>query len=804
MIRLLTADEVRDLAGDATEAGLGSIDTARGCLPLTALDIDAQIEGLVAKTTVHQQFQNVFDEPLEATYIFPLPPRAAVSGFRMTVNDAVIEGRISERGQAREDYDAALAAGRTASIAEQERADVFTLRVGNIPAKATARIELSLAGPVAVDLLEATYRFPLVVAPRYCPGAVLDGGCVGDGTLPDTDRVPDASRISPPVVLPGFNSPVRLGIRVRIAASTLAAAPGGSAKSIGCSLPASEALGEDGSLIVTVEPGQRLDRDLIVRFGVAADTVATAALFVEPDAARSAGLGSGMPADEAPGDGTFSLVIVPPARRSGVKEPPRDVVFLLDRSGSMDNWKIGAARRAVARMIDTLTAEDRVEVLAFDDDVEHCGSSACLASATDRHRWSLLEWLGGVEARGGTELEDALEVGLGVFGSQPGRSRLLVVITDCQVGDEDAVVAKLVDKVGDVTLFFVGVDTAVNEGLLSRMVDSTGGMVEMVESEDRLDEVMDRIHERLATPLVSGLAIQAAGLEIIPESLVPTKLPSLTTGVPVVVRGRYRGSRSGGVRIEGRRVDGESWHDRAEATLGSSGCQAMLWARGRLQQLQDVYAACGSEAKRTSLEKRLVELSTSTGVLCKFTAVVAIDMRQPSAVIDPGSMRRIVQPIETARSAWHAASMAGSDTVFSCCSRPDAMDIGESFDGCVEEDPQTPATLDAARAAAAKIVEEITPQARTSGMLSGAETQSLLEAVRRLLDELLAAAAPQQMIESLATAYERLRAVPTDRIAVSAVINALLNIAVQPATRDHWWRGLVVRSKFRGQPSSKG
>jgi Ca-activated chloride channel family protein len=97
MIRVLTADELKDLVGDRVDAGFGSIETTQGCLPLTALDVDVQIEGLAAETTVRQQFRNVFDEPLEATYIFPLPPRAAVTGFRMTVNDTVVEGRIDER-----------------------------------------------------------------------------------------------------------------------------------------------------------------------------------------------------------------------------------------------------------------------------------------------------------------------------------------------------------------------------------------------------------------------------------------------------------------------------------------------------------------------------------------------------------------------------------------------------------------------------------------------------------------------------------------------------------------------------------
>ena len=147
MIRMLTNDELASVPGG--EAGFGTLETEKGCLPLVALDLDVQIDGLTAHGTVSQCFKNVFAGPLEATYIFPLPPRAAVIGFRMIVNGAVIEGRIDERAQARADYDAAIARGQSAAIAEEERADVFTVRVGNIPAGALARVEFTLVEPLA-------------------------------------------------------------------------------------------------------------------------------------------------------------------------------------------------------------------------------------------------------------------------------------------------------------------------------------------------------------------------------------------------------------------------------------------------------------------------------------------------------------------------------------------------------------------------------------------------------------------------------------------------------------------------------
>ena len=796
MIRVLTADELKDLAGDRTDAGFGSIETTQGCLPLTALDVDVQIEGLAAETTVRQQFRNVFDEPLEATYIFPLPPRAAITGFRMTVNDTVVQGRIDERGKAREDYDTAIAEGRTASIAEQERADVFTLRVGNIPPKSTARIELILVAPVAIDSLEATYRFPLVVAPRYCPGVAIDGDAVGDGIVADTDLVPDASRISPPVLLPGFKSPVKLGIKVRIAAKAMPAVQNRITGSLGCTLPATEARDANGDMIVTVVPEQRLDRDFILRWDIAADTVATTTLLVEPDDVRPAGLGTGKSSEEAPGEGTFSLVIVPPAQVTDVKQAPRDVVFVLDRSGSMGGWKMVAARRAVARMVDTLTGEDRVTVMAFDNSVEHCGDAPHLAPATDRHRWSVLEWLGGIEARGGTQLAAAIEAGFGVFREQrnaespvnpgPRRDRVFVLVTDCQVGDEDRVIANLVDEIGDVTLFVVGIDTAVNEGLLTRMADSTGGLVEIVESEDRLDEVMERIHQRLVAPLVSGLSIQPAGLDIIPESLVPAKLPNLVPGVPVVVRGRYRGTPAGGVCVQGRRPAGDVWQEQAEATAVSTGCQGSLWARGRLRHLEDLYATRKRDLPVEGLEKQMVELSTAFGVLCRFTAIVAIDPRHPDRKPEPASLRRIVQPVEMVAGTY--GILAFRSPVVHHRHAP----ATRMYMACLPENESPDDPLEDVLIHALKILAKARPKSGATDDMKPGKVRNLLKAVLALLRELGACGAPREAIESLAIAYGRLYAMPADQLAIIAMLEAISDIAELSSPPDRWWRVLPV------------
>ena len=201
---------------EADSAGFGALLSDRGSLPLAAMDVVARIDGLLSRVTIRQTFVNAHDEPLEAAFIFPLPDGAAVTGFRMEVGGRVIDGVLEERGKARERYDQALDDGRRAAIAEEDRPGVFNLRVGNLMPGERATIELKLCGVLPYSGGQVTFRFPLVVAPRYIPGTPLPGPWVGDGTAADTDAVPDASRITPPVLLAGFPNPVRLSLQVEL------------------------------------------------------------------------------------------------------------------------------------------------------------------------------------------------------------------------------------------------------------------------------------------------------------------------------------------------------------------------------------------------------------------------------------------------------------------------------------------------------------------------------------------------------------------------------------------------------------
>ncbi len=617
MLDGITVLDETPAADDDAEVGFGGLDTARGGLPLQRLAVAGRITGLLYRLTVTQTFVNVHAEPLEATYIFPLPARAGVTRFRLQVGERVIDGVLKERGAARAAYDQAIEQGHRAAIAEEERPEVFTLRVGNLPPGAAATVELELAGPLAVADGEATFRFPLVVAPRYIPGVPLDGPGVGRGTALDTDATPDASRISPPVLLPGQPNPVHLSFRLELDPAGL---PLSDLRASLHTLRLSQS--GEGVQVVELTPGaERLDRDVMLRFRVGGERI-------------GGGLSVYRRADE---ETTALLTVLPPATLPASFRP-RDVVVVLDRSGSMGGWKMIAARRAAGRIIDALTGRDRFGIILFDDDLEEPAPSAGqLIAATDRQRFRAVEFLAKVEARGGTEIGPALKRALAYFPDppDPDRERIVLFVTDGQVGNEDQLLRQVEQSAQGCRIFTVGIDRAVNVALLERLAGYGGGHFELVESEDRLDEVLCAVHRRLGAPVLTDVRLEPALTDMAPE------VADLFPGVPLRLGGQWPGSPPAQVTVTGRTADGGAFRQTLTPVETVDNAVQTIWARARVLDLEHQFAA---GHRNPGLSDAITAFSLKYGVLCRFTAFVAVDR---SEVVNPGgAVHQVVQPVE--------------------------------------------------------------------------------------------------------------------------------------------------------------
>lgn len=588
--------------------------------PLRGLDVRARLSGPLALVEVVQTFGNTFSVPMEATYIFSLPAGAAVHRFRMRLAGRLVEGAVKERKEARQEYDRGLRQGHRAALLEQERDNVFTVQLGNIPPGEELTIELSYASRMERNLVETTFRFPLVVAPRYTPGSPLPRPPRGRGVGQDTRRVRDASRVTPPVLPPGLQTGASLNIRVEFEGEGL------EPDHLACTQHAMTSSTQEGRLVVELSNGDELlNRDFLLRFRMAGHE-AKALLLADP--------------------GHFLLTLIPP--RKSLPGMPRDVVILLDRSGSMYGTKFQSASKAVADFLELLEPGDRFSLVTFSSDVQSFqkGRLQDVSKALQA-----CEWLSGLQAGGGTEVLKPLQQ---VMKSPEERGRILcvVLITDGEVDNEHEVLRAAQQKNPHARLFTLGIDTAVNDAFLRRLAQIGRGTCELVTPGEKLEGALKRLASETGRPLLMDVDLHDRGLGITKDSLAPERAPDLFAARPCEVLGRKSGH--GELEVTARRADGSSWSQRLAATPTDSPALPLVWARERVSDLEDRIRMREGEPK--ALEREILAIALEYGILTRFTAFVLVDRSE--VVNRDGQRVEIVQPVELP-AEWSPAKGGG-------------------------------------------------------------------------------------------------------------------------------------------------
>ena len=571
--------------------------------------VDMQINGLVARVFVRQEFRNDSSEWAEGVYVFPLPDKAAVDHMRLHIGDRFIEGEIREKEQAKKEYEQAKKEGKKASLVEQQRPNMFTTSVANIAPGELVVVEIEYLEDILYDNGSFSVRFPLTITPRYIPGSPQSTGLPnreGSGWSPNTTAVEDASSITPPMVSASsahrvsMNLSVNAGVPLEIIASRYHP------------VNVSETNGRYAiSLVGGTAP---MDQDFELLWRPTSDTAPRAMAFTET-------IG---------GEPYYLLMVMPPSTESATASViPREMIFIVDTSGSMHGTSIGQAKKALRRALLGLRPGDRFNVIAFSSNPNPLFPSAVVA---DPRNLSMAEnFVAGLGANGGTEMRAALELAL-YLPPEESHLRQVIFITDGAVGNEDELFGLIERKLGNGRLFTVGIGSAPNSWFMRKSAEVGRGTFTTISALHEVGEKMDRLFDKIEQPQVTNIEIGWPS-GVIADNY-PTVVPDLYLGEPVTVKARITGvlRAQDNVRISGDSVGG-AWSQEIPIVDDdqSSGIGA-LWARARIASLTDEQRR-GASAEET--RAAIVETALKHHLVSKHTSLVAIDKTPARPANDP-------------------------------------------------------------------------------------------------------------------------------------------------------------------------
>ena len=571
--------------------------------PATLLQTDYKVEvgGLIADTRLVQSFENTSQQWREGVYVFPLPEQASVYSLKMTAGERVIIGEIQTRDEAKRQYEQAKSEGRQVAKVDQQRPNLFTTRLANIPPGETVSIELRYQQAVRYQSGEFELRLPTTLTPRYIPGEVMAevGGPVSwqGGWAAPTNEVPDADAISPFTVRP--QDVAAASHRANIELQLNAGLPIGSVTSPTHGLTSTW----DGNTVIVVPKAGAIlmDRDLVVRWAPVRGQAPSAAVFHET----------------WQGEDYLMTMLVPGL--DNTEALPRELVFVIDTSGSMAGESIRQARASLLRGLDTLSVDDRFNVIQFNSQTTSLYGEARQASAANLDQ--ARRYVRSLDADGGTEMAGALDVALSGQESEQGSYiRQVVFITDGAVGNEAALFRNIQDNLGDTRLFTVGIGSAPNMHFMREAARFGRGTYTSISDLNAMEQPLDELFSKMQSPVLADIVTDwNAGSS---NDVLPLRPGDLFRGEPMVqvIRGQ---APQGDLAVSGRLPDGSAWQQ--SLSLNEAAPAKGLhrhWAREKINQLTDsslsghINEEDKSEVTRLALEHQLVT---------RYTSFIAVD-----------------------------------------------------------------------------------------------------------------------------------------------------------------------------------
>ncbi|HUQ31792.1 MAG TPA: VIT domain-containing protein [Pyrinomonadaceae bacterium] len=625
------------LAAPQQEATPGSLQVtdaggkALGACPLKHTDVHAEISGFLSRVRVTQEFENPFKEKIEAVYTFPLPQNAAVDDMTMTIGERTVRGRILPREEARIVYEDAKSSGRVASLLDQERPNIFTQAVANIMPGEKVTVTISYIETLKYEEGSYQFVFPMTVAPRYIPGRQAEAAGAGSAPSTNAAQVPDASKITPPLAPAG----VRAGHDISLEVALDAGVPVDDLKSNSHEIDV-ERLSGWSARVRLRNRAEIPNRDFVLKYDVAGGRIEDALLAHRTDKG-----------------GFFTLILQPPDRAAPEDVTPKEIIFVLDTSGSMQGFPIEKAKEAMKLALDGLNPQDTFNLITFAGDTHILFPQP--VAATRENLQKAQSFLASRSGDGGTEMMKAIKLALDPSDNQ-GHIRVVCFMTDGEVGNDLEIIGE-VQKHKEARVFAFGIGSSVNRFLLDKIAEEGRGEVEYVSLNDDGSLAARKFHERVRSPLLTDISIDWAGLPV--ADLYPKRIPDLFSAKPVILTGRYTKGGRALVRLKGK-IGGRDFVRELSVELPDMEARhdvlQTLWARTRVDDLmREDYLGVQQGKAHADLKETITQLGLEYGLMTQFTSFVAVE---EMIVTDGGAPRRIDVPVELPE------GMSSSDRVF--------------------------------------------------------------------------------------------------------------------------------------------
>jgi Ca-activated chloride channel family protein len=571
-----------------------------GPCPLKHTAVEASIQGFFNRVRVRQTFHNPLTSKIEAVYVFPLPQEAAVDHLVMTVGERRLVGHIKPRHEARAAYEAARAAGHVASLLDQERPNIFTQSVANVEPGVEVSIEITYVETLQYEDGWFEFVFPMVVGPRYIPGTPT--GKRGTGWAPDTTHVPDASRISPPVALPGTRAGHDISLTVHLDAGTSLFDITSTLHDVHITRT-----GTSQATVRLANAAEMPNKDFMLRYRTATDAIGEALLLHQDQR------------------GTFfTLILHPPQRVQPAQAVPKELLFVIDRSGSMRGFPIEKAKETMRLAIDNMHPHDTFNLLSFAGGTGRCFPAP--VANTPQHRAIARQYLADLHGSGGTEMMPAIMEALGGT-HDPQRLRVVAFMTDGYIGNDYAIIDAVRTHAGTSRVFAFGIGNAVNRFLLDGMAHAGRGGVEYVTLQSQADAASRRFFQRLRAPVLTNISLDWGSLPV--TDVYPQHLPDLFSHQPLVIHGRLTHLTDGSITVRGQTSNGDFVRQiplRGSSSHPMHDTLPSLWARAAVSDamMQD-YAALQNGTLADEQRQKIIALGLAYHLMTPFTSFVAVE-----------------------------------------------------------------------------------------------------------------------------------------------------------------------------------